>query len=285
MKDAYVRAGYSGNDVSRYELRRSADIDLRVNWLLQERIRSDTAARHRREKPIADLRVRLIKRLEKLAFSDARAVVQWDRKPIVDAEGNVTGFEDVVTPTPSHLLPGAAAVTVKGVSKRPSGVKVELHDPLVAIDKLCKIAGLFQDAPPVQPVTVNQLNIGAENSLEIARRLLFALAEADRLTKAQERLTIEVEKTGNDLRRKRSTRNSVAATDSYHADSLDSYQIATAAASISTRNLGHPLETRHPGRFRPPGGQESERRIARSDLHPHFARFFRKFPAKIVRAK
>jgi hypothetical protein len=47
VKDAYVRAGYKGNNVSRYELRRCADIDARVNWLLAKRVEDDTKARHK----------------------------------------------------------------------------------------------------------------------------------------------------------------------------------------------------------------------------------------------
>ena len=56
VKDAYVRAGYKGSDVSRYELRRCADIDARVNWLLAKRIEDDTRARHKAEKQIPDAR-------------------------------------------------------------------------------------------------------------------------------------------------------------------------------------------------------------------------------------
>jgi hypothetical protein len=37
-----------------WDLCRSVDIDLRVNWLLRERIRADTAACHKAEKPPAD---------------------------------------------------------------------------------------------------------------------------------------------------------------------------------------------------------------------------------------
>ncbi len=60
--------------------------------------------RHAAEKPIDDLRSRVVKELERLSFSDARDLVQWDRRPVHDAEANMTGFEDVLVPTPSHKL-------------------------------------------------------------------------------------------------------------------------------------------------------------------------------------
>jgi hypothetical protein len=63
VKDAYRRANYSGGDDARWDLRRSADVDLRVNWLLEERIRRDTERRHRSEKKIDDIRMRTLREL------------------------------------------------------------------------------------------------------------------------------------------------------------------------------------------------------------------------------
>jgi Terminase small subunit len=180
VKDAYVRAGYKGNDVSRYELRRCADIDSRVNWLLAQRIEADTKRRHASEKPIADLKTRVVRELERLAFSDTREIVQWQRVPVLDADGNVTGFRDEMTPTPSHNLKASAAAAVKGVSAKSGSLKIEMHDKLAALAQLAKILGLSQDAAPSTNVTVNQLNMnsGPETAFEAARRLAFALAKA-----------------------------------------------------------------------------------------------------------
>jgi len=98
---------------------------------------------------------------------------------MLDDAGNVVGFEDVVTPTPSHRLKAGQAASVKSVSMRPSGLKVELHDKLAALDKLGRMVGLFADAAP--QVTVNQLNVsqGPETALELARKLAFAIAAAE----------------------------------------------------------------------------------------------------------
>lgn len=180
---AYKRAGYTGGDDARWDLRRSPEVDLRVNWLLEERLRAQTRARHRREKKIDDLRTRVLRELERVAFADARDVVQWDRRPKVDADGNVTGFEDVMIPTPSRLLTADQAAQVRSVTTKAGTLKFEAHDKLQALDKLGKILGLFQETVPtsVQNVQVNQVNIGSDNDLEAVRRLAFALAKAQQL--------------------------------------------------------------------------------------------------------
>ena len=77
-----------------------------------------TRARHRREKKIDDLRTRVLRELERVAFADARDVVQWDRQAIIDANGNVTGFEDVMAPTLSRLLTADQAAQVRSVTTR-----------------------------------------------------------------------------------------------------------------------------------------------------------------------
>lgn len=80
VREAYQLAGYIGKDPSSLNgVRRAPDIDARVSWLLERRIEADTKARHKAEKPLHDLRSRVIRELERIAFSDARDVVQWRR--------------------------------------------------------------------------------------------------------------------------------------------------------------------------------------------------------------
>ena len=193
--EAYKRAGYKGSRDARSQLRRSPDVDARITWLVNERIRSDTEARHRREKPIHDLRERLIKQLERQAFGDVRSVQQWRRVPIVDAEGSVTGYRDELITTPSERLAPDAAAKVKALKTKAGQVQVEFHDPQVALDKLCRIAGLYADATP--SVTVNQVNVsaGSDTALEAARRLAFAISAAEQAARlaAPEPKTIEHE--------------------------------------------------------------------------------------------
>lgn len=197
VKDAYVRAGYRGNDVSRYELRRCADIDARVNCLLRKRIECDTRARHKAEKPIADLELRTLRELEKIAFSDARDLVSWDRVPVYDDDGTVTGYRDELMVTPSHHLTSGAAAAVKSVTTKFGSMKFDMHDKLTALQALCKALGIYQDAALAPSVTVNQLNVGSDNALEAARRVAFALALAQHQTEQAAKLeakTIEGDK-------------------------------------------------------------------------------------------
>jgi hypothetical protein len=181
VKDAYVRAGYKGNNVSRYELRRCADIDARVNWLLAKRIEDDSKARHKAEKKIPDARERVIRELERLAFNDIRDLVQWDKRAVLDDDGQVVGFEDIMVVKPSRLMTPDQAASVRSVTTKAGQLKFETHDKLVALEKLAKVLGLYVEptAPPVSPsLTVNQLNFNSDNALEAARRLAFALAKA-----------------------------------------------------------------------------------------------------------
>jgi len=178
---AYRRAGYTGGDDARWDLRRSTEVDLRVNWLLEERIKEQTRARHRREKKVDDLRTRVLRELERVAFADARDVVQWDRQPRLDDDGDVIGFVDELIPTPSRLLTKDQVAQVKRVTRKAGDITFEAHDKIQALEKLAKILGLYQDAAPASvsnSVTVNQVNLGGDNALEAARRLAFALAKA-----------------------------------------------------------------------------------------------------------
>ena len=101
---AYERAGYSGGAVSRSQLRRAADVEARVSWLLAKRIEDDTRARHKAEKKIPDARERVIRELERLAFNDIRDLVQWEKRAVLDDDGQVVGFEDIMVVKPSRLL-------------------------------------------------------------------------------------------------------------------------------------------------------------------------------------
>lgn len=193
VRDAYQRAGYKGGDVARTELRRDPDIDARVKWLLMHRVETDTQARHAREKKTVDRRERWFKEIEKLAYSDVRDVVQWERVPIIDAEGNVTGYEDAMTATPSRKLSPRQAGAIKGVTTKSGALKIDMHDKAQALDKLGKALGIFSDSTPALPsVTVNQLNVGDVSALEAARRMAYLLASAGRL-EAPQAMTIEGE--------------------------------------------------------------------------------------------
>jgi hypothetical protein len=177
LAPAYEIAGFEGKS-SRlpWQLRHKPAVDARVSWLLAERIKANTRAHHRK---IADSKLRLIRELERIAFCDPRDVMQWDRVPEFDREGNVLGWRDEVTTTPSRLLTAAQAAQVRSITNKKGAVTFEVHDKLAALDKLARILGVYHEPPtPAPAVMVNQLNIGGDNALEALRRLAFAIAKA-----------------------------------------------------------------------------------------------------------
>jgi hypothetical protein len=191
---SYQRAGYKGGEVCRSQLRRSPDVEVRISWLLAQRVEADTRARHRADEKITDARLRAIRELERIAYADVRDVVQWDCEPVLDTDGNVTGFKDTMKVTPSHLLTHEQTAQIKSVTMKSGTLKFETYDKLAALAQLAKILGV---APEPQPQTVSsatlnvqQVNLGGPDSaLESLRRLAFAIErigqERDRATNAQ----------------------------------------------------------------------------------------------------
>jgi hypothetical protein len=183
LKPAYEIAGFEGKSPRLpWQLRHKPAIDARVSWLLAERIKADTRARHRVDEKIADARLRLISELERIAYADTRDVVQWDREPELDLDGNLIGFKDTMKVTPSHLLTKDQAAQVRSVTTKSGSLKFEAFDKLAALAQLAKILGMAQD-PQTQAVnnaTVNvqQVNIGGDNALDAVRRLAFAIKKA-----------------------------------------------------------------------------------------------------------
>jgi hypothetical protein len=109
-------------------------------------------------------------------------VVQWDREPELDQDGNVVGFKDTMRITPSHLLTKDQAAQVRSVTTKSGSLKFEAFDKLAALTQLAKILGMNQD-PQTQSVSnatvnVQHVNIGGDNALEAVRRLAFAIAKA-----------------------------------------------------------------------------------------------------------
>jgi hypothetical protein len=194
---AYQIAGFAGKSPRLpWQLRHKPYIDARVSWLLTERVKADTRARHSAEQKIVDARLRLIRELERIAYSDVRDVVQWDREPQLDGDGSVVGFKDVMKVTPSHLLTGEQAAQVRSLTTKSGALKFEVYDKLPALAQLAKVLGMAREPQP-QSATVNvqQVNINAAetNALEAARRLAFAIAKAQQmqaLAASSERQTV-----------------------------------------------------------------------------------------------
>jgi hypothetical protein len=189
VDQAYRDAGYTGNSASRRELRCSADVDTRIRWLLVQRIESDAQIRARGIQKEQDARLRLIARLEAIAYADPRDIAQWDRKPVFDRDGNIKGWKNEIEVTPSRLLTPEQAAQVKIVTTKGGSLKFEVADRLQALAQLAKVLGLTLDQTP-QTVNNTQVNVGQVNvmgeltALEAARRLAFALEKAKRAVQA-----------------------------------------------------------------------------------------------------
>jgi hypothetical protein len=178
VRTAYEMSGYTGGRFAMHDVRRHPAVEARVNWLLNERVQREAQATFKPEKKLNDLRLRVLRRLERIAFGDVRAVASWGKRPILDADGNLTGFADRVDVTPSDKLTHDAAAMVKSVFTKSGELRLELHDPQPALEKLCKALGIYAEPalpPPSPSLTVN---IGSEGAADAVRRIAFLLAAA-----------------------------------------------------------------------------------------------------------
>ena len=183
---AHEIAGFSGKSPRLpWQLRHQPSVDARIRWLLAERVEANARAAQRTEEKIGDARLRLIRELERIAYSDIRDVIQWDADPVFDDDGNVTGERPVMKITPSRLLTREQATQVRAVTTKSGGLRFEVHDKLGALAQLARILGLVKpEAAPASSTTFNtQVNVGGgaqETMLDAARRLAFAIEKAAR---------------------------------------------------------------------------------------------------------
>jgi phage terminase small subunit len=183
---AYERAGYSGKDPKlSWKLRHRREIDARISWLLEMRVKSDTRAHRRREKRDDDLRQQVIDELKKIAFADVRNVASWRREAQMSPDGEFIAVADRLIVTESARLSSDAAAAIKGVFTKAGQVRIELHDKQTALATLAKIVGLFEEpsTPSQSTTTINQVNIGDVNTLDAARKVAFLIRQAAAMTK------------------------------------------------------------------------------------------------------
>src|SRR5271169_2117444 len=83
-KDAYRAAGFKGDSAfARWRLRHAPEVDQRIDWLVNERVKAQIAASVRRpEKKKLDAKARAIRELERIAYADHRDLLQWERVSI-----------------------------------------------------------------------------------------------------------------------------------------------------------------------------------------------------------
>lgn len=191
--EAYQRAGFTGGERPRWEVRNAPEVVERVDWLLKERVDRHALAAFRPEKAEADLRLRVLKKLERIAFADVRNVASWDKRAKLSPDGDVIAIADELNIVPSGKLSHDAAASIKGVFMKAGELRIEQHDPQPALEKLCKALGIYQDAAPPPSVTNNNtVNIQGVDALDAARRVAFLFAAATAQAPAERApLTIE----------------------------------------------------------------------------------------------
>ncbi len=185
LRPAYEIAGFSGKSPRlSWQLRHKPTVDARVRWLLAERVEANARADQRAEEKIVDARLRQIRELERIAYSDIRDVIQWDTEPVFDDDGKVIGERPTMKVTPSRHLTREQAAQVKSVTTKSGGLRFEVHDKLGALVQLAKILGLSApDAAAASTTVTNntQVNVvGDMPAMEVARRLAFVLEKAER---------------------------------------------------------------------------------------------------------
>jgi hypothetical protein len=175
VKDAFAQAGFNGKSpVLPSRLRWHPDINARVNWLVNERVKASAQAFARRQKGKGDLLARVVQELEDMAFSDVREVLDWKREASAGADGEVL-VRDVVHVQDAKKLSPAAAKAIKSVFLKAGELRVDMHDKRAVLETLAKILTI-KDTPVPQSFTVNQVNVGGSGAGEALQRVAFALS-------------------------------------------------------------------------------------------------------------
>ena len=190
LERAHELAGFKPDRKTAWSLRHRPDVARRVEEILKHRMQADTQRRARREKKEENLRDRAIRELMRIGFADVRDVVNWKREPVLSPDGEVLEIIDHISVTASDKLSNAAAAAIKGVFTKSGQVRVEFHDKRAALESLIKLLNT-ESAPTPPSVTVNQVNIGQMNSLDLARRVAFLLSAASAAPKAANLPVIE----------------------------------------------------------------------------------------------
>jgi hypothetical protein len=178
LASAYELAGFTGKSRRlSWELRHRPEVEARIAWLLESRVLGDTRAYRRREKRHGDLLDRAVRELEAIAFQDVREVADWRREPVLNPDGEVVDVRETLQIRDSKALTTDAAKAVRGVFLKGDRVRLELHDKRLALESLIKLLS-GKNASPQASISVQQVNVGEMNSIDMAQRVLFMLNAA-----------------------------------------------------------------------------------------------------------
>ena len=191
LLDAAESAGLKRDSVATSRIRWRPEVDARIRWLAKRRVEVETKTFARRKIARGDVLERTVKELESIAFSDIGEIANWQREPILNADGEVIDYRTTLQIKDSAKLTSAQRAMVKSAFTKSGEIRLELHDKLSALLGLHK-ALIGKDAPA--SVTVNQVNVGAVSALEAARKvhyLLAVAANAGQIAAPRQPVTIE----------------------------------------------------------------------------------------------
>jgi len=150
---AAIRAGYSKK--SSYSMGQRLLKNVEVKYLIDQLL-------SKREKRLDIKADNVLREIARLAFSDIKDVVSWDK------EGQVTlSPSDDLSPDVSACISEITQTVVNGKST----LKVKMHSKPAALDKLCKHLAIYKERSPLE-VLLDAL------PAELAGQLRTALAQA-----------------------------------------------------------------------------------------------------------
>jgi hypothetical protein len=179
LLDAYERAGFTGRShANAWQLRHKPHVKARVEFLLNERVKASAHKFAKRKKTSGDLLDRAMKELEAIAFVDIREVIDWRRQAVTNGDGEVTEITEDVQVRDAASIPASAAKAIKGVFLKSGKLRVEMHDKRQALVDIVKALSGSDAALQGNTINVQQINVGAHDALEAAKRVSFLLAAA-----------------------------------------------------------------------------------------------------------
>lgn len=174
---AHQSAGFEGrSEAAAFQLRRDAEIDARITWMLQQRVEAHNRGFARRQNQKGDLLERVVKRLEAIAMTDLAEIADWRTEAFVDEKGE-TQVKQRLRVKDANAISPAARAAIKGAFLKSGEIRLEMHDQRAALESLAKILK-GDDVATSNNITVNQVNVGQVSATDAAQRIAFLLAAA-----------------------------------------------------------------------------------------------------------
>ena len=161
-REAYRTAGYEGTDES---------VDANAARLIgDDRVKARVSELQKEAATAAGVTIQgVVAELAKIGFSDPRNALEWGPTGVV-----LKRSED---------LTDAAAAAISEVSQTAQGIKIKLHDKQAALVNLGKHLGMFVEKHEHTGANGGPIETKELSSLEVARRIAFALAAGQQAKK------------------------------------------------------------------------------------------------------